>query len=151
MTELRNKLNQEQEVKDYEGTIVFKTVIATHGRDEDGVIENIEKKLDEEVVNKMCVTMLTGVGYEIVDDSIVEKENGWFEAILQWSGSYLTEVTPQEGKSEDEEKQEAIENVKVMFDENLTKFYQAMEIIADDKRFDFLTIKDTKVIEAIEV
>lgn len=130
-------LEKELELPEFESHFTFETIVQTHGRDEEGAIENIERMINPEVMNGIEFVMACGMGFEVDVDKVKEIENGWFELILEWSGSWSINANNET---------EAREKAKALLEEVLTPFYRILEIEADKRsRFEFKELKNQQV------
>ena len=132
-----NNLEKELELPEFETHFTFETIVQTHGRDEEGAIENIERMINPDVMNGIEFVMACGMGFEVEVEKVKEVENGWFELILEWSGSWSINANNDS---------EAREKAKALLEEVLTPFYQILENEADRRsRFEFRELKNQKI------
>lgn len=133
---------KEVEQREFECHFSFDTIVQTHGRNEEGATENIDRMIHQEIVYGAERIMGCGIDYDRDNVETKEIENGWFELTLHWSGSWSIDADTEE---------EAKKIAEEFLDERLTPFYQMIEIEADKRsRFEFHELKNEKVIDIIE-
>ena len=119
-------------MKTFDCHFLFFFRVQTHGKDEEATIDNIDRMIDDKVVQGIEYNMHTGIGYDIED--IKEVENGWWELLLKFSGFYMIDA---------KDKQEAKEITNNILDDKLTSVYQLLEIEADKRsRFELKELTD---------
>lgn len=129
-------------MKSFDCHFRFNTIVQTHGRNEEGAVENIEKIFNEEIIHILEDIMKCGIDFERDDIEVKEVDNGWFELNLLWSGYWSVGKENEEG---------ARNLAKELLDEYLTPFYQVLENISTkSKKFQFNDLKNEEITDVVE-
>lgn len=127
--------------REFDCHFIFQTVVQTNGRDVEGAIENIEKRLNQEWIYGAENVIACGIDFDHDNIEAKEIENGWFELTLTWSGYW----------SIDEKDESSARKVaEEILNERLTPFYQMLENESTKHRqFQFMELKGEQVTDIV--
>lgn len=129
-------------MKNFDCHFQFKTIVQTHGRNDDGAINNIGKIINQEIINSAENIIGCGIDFDRDNIEVKEIENGWFEMDLLWSGYWSIDK---------EDEIEARKIAEINLDERLTTFYKMLENVSTkSKRFQLIELKNEQVTDIVE-
>lgn len=120
----------------------FNTTVQTHGRNEEGALENIVSFLNEDVINEASEIMYCGVDFDREEYKAKEVFNGWFQFDLRWSGYFSVE-------SENESDARVL--AEKILNERLDLLFKMLENISTtNRRFQFNEMNCEEVTDILE-